>query len=162
MVDPKTGIFSKGHSQGDKNHFTLYAYGQDFVVDIGSWLTQTTASESHNYIYIDDKHQASSPPAPYDSQPSASDLLLTSSSNIDYIHGDATDAFNYLYLQGPKCTDTPPYPAYCIRDQSYSNFAQYVNPVEHAQRYVNFIREANGLPSYIIITDDIKKNSYTL
>ncbi|GEM_PF-4222953 len=148
MVNPITGIYSKGHSHPDKNHFTLTAYGQDFIIENGY-------AGLHNYILIDDKQQARCPPAPYDAQPSASNLLLISSNKIDYIHGDATDAFNHLYWQG---IFEAPYPPYFVKDITDPNFAPYLNPVENAQRYFNFIKETNGLPNYVIIADDIKKD----
>jgi type IX secretion system substrate protein len=153
IVNPVTHGYSKGHTQGDKNHFTLSAFSQDFITDQGY------AVEKHNYIYIDGRPQAHNPYTdahPYDGAPSSTDLRLSSSSTIDYIHGDATDAFNHLYAQASYCQN-PVSGAYCVFDQTDPNFGANINPVDHAHRYVNFIRASNGLPTYIVIADDIKK-----
>ncbi len=160
LINPTTGIFSKGHNQSDKNHFTLIAFGQDFIVDQG-YTSAANSSAEHNYILIDGRGQANNPwelsNNQYYALPSGGSLSLASSNSIDFIHGDAKHAFNFLYAHGWECPGSP-MPLYCLKDASDQNYEPYVNTVDNADRFVNFIRSTNGLPDYFIICDDIQKD----
>ena len=39
-------VFSDKHDQSDKNSFTLYAYGEPFIIDYG-WVSTDTVSYTH-------------------------------------------------------------------------------------------------------------------
>ncbi|MDI6765615.1 MAG: T9SS type A sorting domain-containing protein [Bacteroidota bacterium] len=159
MVNSTTGIYTWIHNQSDKNHFTLYAYGQDFIIDQG--YTIPSYPEDHNYILIDGVGQARNPCTPLNCSfyglVSAENLTVAFSSSVDFIHGDAKRAFNYIYSHGWTCSSDPNV-AYCLRDASDPNYAPYINTVQKADRFVNFVKSTNGIPGYIIITDDIQKD----
>lgn len=140
----------------DKNSYTLYVYGEMFAVDPGrasSSQTYLRLTRSHNYIIIDDLGQ------------SHNDTWTNAGSIIDYvnddfagfIHGDAESAYDELY----KAVNDPLNQYYEIinNPSQLTDPDGFLNPVENADRYVQYIKEANGIPFYFIIGDDIRKDS---
>lgn len=156
LVNPTNGVYSDGHTQSDKNHFLLNAYGDKFIIDYGydSYLPQ-----DHNYILIDRKGEAVNPygftGGSIWGSVGSSDLRMVGSSQYSFIHGDAKRAFDNLYEHASSSA------GYTLRGISDPAFAPYVNPVQNADRYVMFNQAEGSIPPYVVIADDIKKdNSY--
>jgi hypothetical protein len=144
----QSGAFQGGHAQEDQNHFTLYAYGDRYVLDHGSQYTSVLPKESiaHNIVLIDQlgQHNAGSS---IGTDGSMSDAFLTAFA--DYVCGDATSAYTtYSPLNAPDV----PFPG---TDWSWGYDGG--NPVQRAKRHVVSLKGA-GAPPYFLIADDIRKD----
>jgi len=144
-LDPLTGRFQVRHDQADKNHFTLSAYGDHYIIDQGYPCQRP---EAHNYILVDGKGEAYFQWWERDGRIAE----YTKSSEFEYIHGDATSSFAELYgLENDQVViATQTNPVYADPDD--------FNPVQKAQRFVGFVRETDGVPAYLVMGDDIDKD----
>jgi hypothetical protein len=162
-INPTTGWYSWGHEQSDKNHFTLSAFGMVLAEDMGY---ASDRAVDHNYVLIDGEGEAENP---YDYTAdnayglvSASNLSMNITNSFEYIHGTATNAFNQLYGDGWRSNqnNNPGYTnPYSLFDYTTTNtdYSQNIfRPVQNADRYVNFVHAANGMPDYILMADDIQ------
>ncbi len=136
--NPATGHYSVRNFHCDKNHFTLYAYGERFAIDTGK---KYGAPRNHNVILIDGQGQCCEY-APWMTAGMIEEQV--SGSFCDYVHGDATDAYNRMWIVDGHGG---------ARDTTVFN-----NPVLNADRMVTFVR-GDGLPPYFVIADDINKDN---
>jgi len=140
--NPATGHYSVRHRQMDKTHFTLYAYGEKFAKDFGKGYDKP---ESHNTILVDGEGQAWLSHKKKSLWNTGVIEEQVSGEFCDYVHGDATDAYNRLWVLdgwgGAHDTTGP-----------------FCNPVLNADRMVTFVR-SDGLPPYFVIADDINKDN---
>jgi hypothetical protein len=140
-----SGKFQGGHAQEDRNHFTLYGYGEMFAVDNG-YDKPARHSEAHNMIFIDGKGQHNAD-SMFGTDGHICEFLL--SGFADYLHSDATDAYTtYSEFNEPGT----PFPGYDW-DWGYDGG----NPVEYALRRVVVVHDSL-MPPYILLIDDIKKD----
>ena len=159
IVNSITGYYSGIHSQSDKNHFVLNAFGDSFIRDFG-YDANAYRPEYHNYILIDGKGEAVNPWVGSGNTlygiPGSSDLTMVSSPTNSFIHGNAKKAFDNLYQNHPGSPT-----GYYLRGISDVSWAPYVNPVMNADRYVMFNQPDGAIPAYLIIGDDINKDNST-
>lgn len=140
----------------DKNSYTLYAYGEMFAVDPGrasSSQTYLRFTNNHNYIVIEDLGQSHNDT--WTGAGSINDYI--SDDFIGFVRGDAESAYDELYV-----IENDPENQYfrIINDPSeLTDPAGFLNPVENADRYVQYIKESNGIPFYFILADDIRKDN---
>jgi hypothetical protein len=147
------------HDQGDKNHFTLNVYGENFAIDPGyavesDWLW---ATKFHNSITIGPDPIL--PAKPVNGQ--AHHYHWTSEGAIKtlfegdfgiFLSGDATNAYNELFEE----INDPEGQYYRIRSDPPQ--PGFVNTVQKAERFIQCIRASSDLPLYFILTDDIQKD----
>jgi hypothetical protein len=140
-INTETGHYSVRHHHCDKNSFTLYAYGERFAIDSGK-LYQSPID--HNVIFIDDRGQMCHGEPWYSSGVVEGQI---SGEFCDYVHGDATDAYNRMWVIPSPGTSGEAY------DTTEGN-----NPVLNADRIVTFVRD-DRLPPYFVVADDINKDN---
>ena len=147
-IDPVSQYFSIKHDHADKNHFTLSAYGVQYLVDAGAGdqYNATWQSQYHNIVLIDNVGEAEGGWYERDGRIAS----YSKSPLFETMHGDARLAYNQLHYEngGVHLIAT---------DQSSTSYR--LNPVLNADRYVNFIRADASLPAYIVIADDINKDN---
>ncbi|UCH84234.1 MAG: heparinase II/III family protein, partial [Candidatus Latescibacterota bacterium] len=140
-----SGKFHGGHAQEDHNQFSLYGYGERFVIDHGPG-SLGKQSEAHNMIFIDGKGQHN---AGYSIGTDGRISAFILNDFADYIQGDATKAYT---THSPFNNPDYPFPGW---DWSWGYDGG--NPVDHAYRNVVAVHDA-ATPPYFIITDDIDKD----
>jgi hypothetical protein len=141
-----SGKFQGGHAQEDQNQFTLYAYGARFAIDHGPG-DPGKQSESHNIVLIDGKGQHNAGSS-IGTDGNISSYLL--GGFADFVRGDATAAYTtYSPLNNWG------YP-FGFSDWSWGYHGS--NPVIHATRDVLAVHDADSLPPYILVFDDIEKD----
>ncbi len=146
VFGPVTQAYSVKHDHPDKNHFTLSAYGVNFIVD-GGQAHRTPVN--HNYVLIDGAGQPwSQQTIDYAMEREGKIVSYNKSSKFEAIHGDAKNAFNKLYWESNGIVQV---------DSSILN--PLLLHVQNADRYVHFVRSDGSLPPYVIITDDIRRNN---
>jgi len=146
IIHPLTGVFNHHHEHYDKNNFTLFAYGDNYLIDYG--LGKNTPSW-HNVILIDGVGQTSG----LSTQGEITEYKT--SSKFDFIDGNATHAYNEMNwgIGMPPVTWTAQNPP----PSEYGT----LNPVQQAHRYVTFSRAMDNIPPYFIVADDIQKDGNT-
>ncbi|KPL17870.1 MAG: hypothetical protein AMJ92_10550, partial [candidate division Zixibacteria bacterium SM23_81] len=153
-IVPGEIIYSDKHDQSDKNNFTLYAYQEPFVIDYGYPPKEAqsplgNSTNENNYIVIDGEGEGV-----FMAYLTSGSIIEHNTSNFaNCVHGDAESAYDTLWSGDPN-NDEP------IAHADPGEFEEpwYLNPVHHADRHVQFIREDEGLPPYFIIADDIQKD----
>ncbi len=143
------------HDQPDKGHFTLSAFNQLFIRSIG---TDGRRSEYHNEVLIDGKGQVTTVlntthSKGWQGQNRGVITEFTSSPRFDFVDCDATDSYGALHW-GIGLSNEVTY----TRDDAGQNEVSEFNPVDHAHRYVSFSRASDGVPPYLVMADDIKKD----
>ncbi|MCW5894257.1 MAG: T9SS type A sorting domain-containing protein [Bacteroidetes bacterium] len=145
IIHPEFGEHKWHHDQADKNHFTLSAFGDLYLRDYGY---DGRSSLYHNLVLVNGQGQAFE----LFYQREGKIVRFINSAGFDFIHGDATSAFNELHwgvgMPAGVFTQQNPGPTH---DTSY-------HPVQKAHRYVLFARSLDNLPAYFIVADDISKN----
>jgi hypothetical protein len=137
-----SGKFHGGHAQEDQNQFTLYGYGEKFVIDHGS----QKQSEAHNMVFIDGAGQHNAGGSIGTDGYLAEHLM---SDLADYLLGDATDAYTtHSEFNDPDV----PFPGI---DWSWGYVG--ANPVDHAYRRVVVVHHEET-PPYFVMMDDIDKD----
>lgn len=147
------------HDHPDKNHFTLSAFGDLYTHGYG-YGNPEQAPEYHNQILIDDGTGGSNPHwkgeayAGYLSGQISDGKIVqhATSSQFDFIHGDATRAYNELRWGVGQS------PVIYSASNPGPNPLSFFNTVEWAHRYVTFSRSLDNIPAYFIIADDIQKD----
>ena len=144
------------HDQPDKGHFTLSAFDQLFIRSIG---TDGRRSEYHNEVLIDGKGQVTTVlntdhSKGWQGQNRGVITEFTSSPRFDFVDCDATDSYGALHW-GIGLSNEVTY----TRDDAGQNEVSEFNPVDHAHRYVSFSRASDGVPPYLVMADDIKKDA---
>jgi hypothetical protein len=158
LVEEDT-IYSDKHDQSDKNSFTLYAYGEPFIIDYGWTPTNTPigrATNENNYILIDSVGEALGKGCLTNGMIVKHDTT----SFANFLHGNAKDAFDALWW-GHDDNDEPVRLTIGDAIPGFQDSSGYLNPVHHADRYVQFIKENEGVPAYFVMLDDIQKDSLT-
>ncbi|MGI5923261.1 MAG: heparinase II/III domain-containing protein [Lentisphaeria bacterium] len=126
------------HNQGDKGHFTLYAYGQHWAVDTGygndsQFADSRCHTQAHNCVLINGKGQARSGSG------------YGTNGKILAYHGDAPGGYALA-----DCTE-----AY----QKNHNGRVLGAGAELALRHHLFVRPERGAPAYAVVFDDIRKDT---
>lgn len=136
-----SGKFYGGHENEDKNSFTIYAYGEDLLTDIG-YVIDTT--ENHNLITIDNVgQQRANAGCGNDGRISK----IHQNEFIDYVSGDATQA----YVQGSELNWIDSFWDWCWPGNPNT-------PTIFQKAYRNFfvIKDQNN--PYFIMIDNIQKD----
>jgi hypothetical protein len=135
----EAGPHAAGHDQADKGSFTLYGYGADLAIDSGygndGEPLKSGSSHAHNMVLIDGQGQ----PMHWHNQSGGAISGYRHSPLLDWVRVDAREAWNVRY-DG----DWRPHPA--------------ASPVEKAVRQFLFVRGTNGIPPYLVVMDDIRKD----
>ena len=134
----EAGPHVAGHDQSDKGTFTYRAYGADLVIDSGYGndgdVLKSGSSYAHNVVLIDGEGQ----PMRYHNQSSGKVTGFEHSPVLDWIRIDARDAWSIRY-DG----EWRPMPT---------------TPVQRAERTFLVLRQADGVPPYLVVMDDIAKD----
>ena len=158
-IVPGEIIYSDKHDQSDKNSFTLYAYQEPFVIDYGYPPKEAVSNEGNstnenNYIVIDGNGEGV-----YQGYLTNGRIVnQISGSFASWVHGDAEDAYDKLLFGD---SNDNPDSVYLEDDPILDGINWYINPVYHADRHVQFIREDESIPPYFVIADDIQKDDDT-
>jgi len=135
----EAGPHAAGHDQADKGSFTLYGYGADLAIDSGygndGEPLKSGSSHAHNMVLINGQGQ----PMHWHNQSSGHISGYHHSPLLDWVRVDAREAWNTRY-DG----EWRPLPA--------------AEPVEKAVRQFLFVRGTNGVPPYLVVMDDIRKD----
>jgi hypothetical protein len=135
----EAGPHAAGHDQCDKGTFTLYGYGADLVIDSGygndGEQLKSGSSYAHNVVLIDGQGQ----PMRYHNQSSGEITGFHHSDLLDWIRVDARDAWGIRYDGDWRPSKT--------------------TPVERAERTLLYVRGAEGVPPYVVVMDDIRKDA---
>ncbi len=135
----EAGPHAAGHDQADKGSFTLGAYGADLAVDSGYGNDgddhKSGSAYAHNVVLIDGVGQ----PLHYHNQSSGHITGFHHSDLLDWIRVDARDAWGIRY------------------DGNWN--PQPTTPVERAERTFLFVRGNDGVPPYLVVMDDLVKDS---
>ena len=135
----EAGPHAAGHDQADKGSFTLYGYGADLAIDSGygndGEPLKSGSSHAHNMVLIDGQGQ----PMAWHNQSSGAVSGFHHSPLLDWVRVDAREAWNVRYD-----ADWRPLPA--------------AAPVEKATRQFLFVRGKGGIPPYLVVMDDIRKD----
>jgi hypothetical protein len=168
-INPSNGTFSIKHDQADKNHFTLNAFGKQFIRDFGRGeVVLGKRPETHNYILINADGQMkgeaigaflSEGVQKADWNPRSGKIAsYTENGTYTFIHGDAKDAFGNLYTHDEngiyRTISNQSDPYFSGKDPNWA----YVNPVLNADRYINFNQSEENVIPYLVIADDINKD----
>ena len=148
LLSFQSSNFRGGHAQEDQNNFTLYAYGDRYVVDHGSPGESMQAKETtaHNVVLIDGMGQHNAGNS-IGTDGSITEAFL--SPLVDYVCGDAASAYaTYSPLNAPDV----PFPG---SDWSWGYAGG--NPVQHADRLLVSVKGAEA-PPYFLVADDIRKD----
>ena len=135
----EAGPHVAGHDQSDKGSFTLYGYGTDLAIDSGygndGEPLKSGSSHAHNMVLIDGQGQ----PMTWHNQSSGAISGFHHSPLLDWVRVDAREAWNVRYDH-----DWRPQPT--------------AAPVEKATRQFLFVRSQGGIPPYLVVMDDIRKD----
>ncbi len=146
-----SGKFWGGHAQEDQGQFTLYAKGNDFVVDTG-YSPNGKDTRGHNLVLIDphtmanggDQHNAG---GTVGTDGKLQGWLITPFA--DFVHADNEAAYDtYSEFNAPNY----PYPG---ADWSWGYDGG--NPVERADRFALAVKRSL-VGEYFVIFDDIQKD----
>lgn len=134
------------HNQADKGHFTLYGLGNRWAIDTGKGSREGRASTlAHSCVLIDGKGQAVSGEG---LGTNGKILDFVANDQYGYALADCTEAYNHNIVHN---------------DHEKQIFNQKTDAsgisVLHALRHTFFIKPAHGVPAYVVILDDIQKNS---
>jgi len=144
-----TGIFYGGHTQEDRNQFTLAAYGQRFIVDCGAVGSTATPkqSEAHNVVLVDGRGQHN---AGNSIGIDASVAAALCSGFADFVRSDARSAYaTYSPFNAPGV----PFPA---SDWSWGYDGGVA--LERASRTCGVIK-GPGAPPWFLIVDDMRQDA---
>lgn len=124
------------HNQADESHFTLYGLGYRWAIDSGYGNTGKPGgrdqSVAHNCVLIDGEGQAISGAG---RGTNGKILAYADEPSHGYVLADASEAYN----RNSRGTPGP--------------------GVERARRHAVFVRPADGLPAYVVLYDDIRKDA---
>ncbi|MDQ0291725.1 heparinase II/III domain-containing protein [Oligosphaera ethanolica] len=125
------------HNQGDKGHFTLYAYGQNWAVDTGygndsHFEDSRCHTQAHNCVLIDGKGQARS-------------------GNGHGTNGTIV-AYNGEAPGGYALAD-------CTEAYQKNNRGMPGAGAELALRHHLYVQPEQGAPAYAVVFDDIRKDA---
>jgi hypothetical protein len=125
------------HNQGDKGHFTLYAYGQNWAVDCGygndsHFADSRCHTQAHNCVLIDGQGQARS-----------GNGHGTNGKILAY-HGAAPGGYALA-----DCTE-----AYQKNNRGIAGAG-----AEWALRHHLYVQPEKGAPAYALVFDDIRKDA---
>lgn len=130
------------HSQADRGHFNLYAFGRKWAVDSGYGNDakiehSATPSEAHNIVLIDGVGQAFDP-SMRQSGTFADIVAYRRDADGGHVAIDQKDAYDWNVRY------------------HYQNRTPF-NPVNRAKRHI-FLVEGGEVPPYVLVYDDIQKD----